>query len=230
MIDLLTNCSPRVQSMPSAADASEKTWQQTKSERTRTAILDAALECFYEFGYFNTTTADIARQAGVSRGAMLHHFPTRAALIEAAVEHINQLRLDMFTRAETRAQEGAEHTRVAEGIDAYWRQLKTRVFVVFHELKVAARTDRELAEVLKPALKAYNHALADASANVFSDLAQSEAFVRTSFMTQYLLEGMAVAQIFGDGTEVPEKMLLDWLKEDLRRSYSDVRSITRRKK
>ncbi len=214
--------------MPPEQNAGEKTWQQTKSERTRTSILDAALDCFYDLGYFNTTTESIAREAGVSRGAMLHHFPTRADLIKAAVEHINQARLDMFTQEELRTQEGAEHTRIEEGIDAYWHQLTTKVFVVFHELKVASRTDRELARVLKPALKAYNRALAKATEQVFPDLAQSEAFGRTTFMTQYLLEGMAITRLFEDETPVPEQMVLDWLKEELRRSYRDVRSVSRR--
>ena len=48
--------------------ARQKTWQQTKSERTRKAILDAAVDCFYELGYFNTTTEHIARKAaGLAR-------------------------------------------------------------------------------------------------------------------------------------------------------------------
>jgi len=46
------------------AEAVSKTWQQTKSERTRTAILDAAIACLYRYGYFNTTTESIAREAG----------------------------------------------------------------------------------------------------------------------------------------------------------------------
>src|SRR5690606_17333366 len=90
----------------------EKTWQQTKSERTRKAILDAAVDCFYELGYFNTTTEHIARKAGVSRGAMLHHFATRAELIAAAVEHLNQMRLRMFAEEELATQSGAEQSRI----------------------------------------------------------------------------------------------------------------------
>lgn len=203
-----------------------KTWQQTKSERTRETILTAAIDCFYELGYFNTTTENIAQQAGVSRGAMLHHFPTRADLIKAAVEHLHRRRLEMFTEEESTIQQGAEHTRVEESIDAYWRQLNTREFAVFQELKVAARTDPELARVLKPILEAYDRAWAKASSQVFSDLAKSEAFTRTAYMTQYLLEGMAASAMIS-GQKVPEKMLLDWLKQELRRSYRDVRAVKR---
>ncbi len=212
--------------MEPAPSAKAKTWQQTKSERTRTAILDAAVDCFYELGYFNTTTEHIARKAGVSRGAMLHHFATRFELITAAVEHINQMRLATFTDEETRIQEGAEHSRVEEGIDAYWRQLNTPAFVVFTELKIAARTDKELEKVLTPALVAYDRAWYKAVSQVFPDLAKSEAFARTNYLTQYLLEGMAIARMT-KGPKVPERMILDWLKSELRRSYQDVVTVKR---
>lgn len=214
--------------MQRAADSSGKTWQQTKSERTRTAILEAAVTCFYELGYFNTTTENIARKAGVSRGAMLHHFPTRADLIRAAVEHLTNKRLQRFEDEENQVNEGADHTRVAEGIDAYWRMLNTVEFVVFHELQVAARTDKELAEVLKPAVRTYFRRQAKTTEQIFPDLAQSRAFERTVYMTRYLLEGMAVSKLLDDPT-VPENLLLDWLKDELHESYQDVRTVKRSK-
>jgi AcrR family transcriptional regulator len=215
--------------MTHQAAAGDKTWQQTKSERTRTSILDAAIDCFYDLGYFNTTTENIAQKAGVSRGAMLHHFPTRSDLIKAAVDHLNQIRLDTYSAEEARIQEGAEHTRVDEGIDAYWRQLNTRAFVVFHELQVASRTDKELATALTPALKSYGRAWGKATSQLFPDLAQSEAFTRTVYMTQYLLEGMALSRMIG-GLKVPEQMIMDWLKAELQRSYQDVRTVKRPRK
>lgn len=208
-------------------EAAAKTWQQTKSEMTRTAILDAAIDCFYELGFANTTTENIARAAGVSRGAMLHHFPTRFDLIKAAVEHLAQARIASFADEQTRIQRGAEHSRIEEGIDAYWRQLNTPAFVVMQELRIASRTDKDLEQILAPALKAFNKAWYEAVQQIFPDLALSEAFIRTSFLTQYMLEGMAAARL-GGGPKVPEKLMLDWLKRELRRSYQDVLTTVRR--
>ena len=85
--------------MPAKQDG-RKTWQQTKSENTRTVVLDAAVRCFYEQGYANTTTESIATVAGVSRGAMLHHFPTRFELIQATVEHLSKQWLDNYEAQE----------------------------------------------------------------------------------------------------------------------------------
>ncbi len=150
-----------------AVTESGKTWQQTKSELTRTAILDAALRCFYELGYNSTTTEKVAREAGVSRGAMLHHFPSRRDLIQAAVVHLNEKRLAAYETEEREIQEQARYTLIEEGIDIYWRQLDSWLFVVFHELQVAARTDPELARIMIPALEEVRPRLAgDESAPV----------------------------------------------------------------
>ncbi len=194
---------------------------------TQAAILDAAVQCFYDLGYANTTTENIANTAGVSRGAMLHHFPTRFDLITAAVAHLHQKRLDMYAEEEAEVQQGAEHTRIEEGIDTYWRQLNTPEVVVFHELKVAARTDLELAKVLIPALQEFRQNQRAMSRKVFPDLALSEAWERTNYLSEFLLEGMAAEKMI-DAPDVPEKQMLDWLKRELRRSYHDVLSTVKR--
>ena len=50
---------------------------------TRTRILDAALACFIESGYEQTTIARIRERSGVSNGALFHHFPTKEAIADA---------------------------------------------------------------------------------------------------------------------------------------------------
>ncbi len=198
-----------------------KNWQQTKSALTRNAILDAAIDCFYELGYANTSTENVANKAGVSRGAMLHHFPTRFDLIKATVLSLNKRRLDMFQTEEATVQKGATHTRVDEGIDAYWRQLNSPEFIVFQELRVAARTDEELARVLVPALGDFNRAWYKSVREIFPDLALSEAFQRANYLTQFMLEGMAMSRALW-GPKPPVGKMLAWLKRELRRSYQDV--------
>ena len=105
------------ESRPEPNRTVEKTWQQTKSEQTRENILASAIDCFYELGYSSTTTDNIAKKAGVSRGAMLHHFPTRFDLINAAVQCLRHRWRSRFIEVETRVNKGDEHTRVGEGID-----------------------------------------------------------------------------------------------------------------
>jgi len=217
----LPDISGATMSRPLPASNSNRTWQQTKSQNTRNTILDAAIRCFYRFGYNNTTTEKIANEAGVSRGAMLHHFPSRADLIKAAVLHLNEKRLDLFKREESTVQSDAIHSRVEEGIDTYWRQLNTPYFVVFHELQIAARTDPELYAVLIPAIEELDRAWAVTVREVFPDLALSPEIIRANWLTLLLLEGMAANLHTRKLTKVSED-LLAWLKAELRRLFGDV--------
>jgi AcrR family transcriptional regulator len=50
---------------------------------TRRAVLDAALACFTELGYEQTTIAVIRTRSDVSNGALFHHFPTKEAIADA---------------------------------------------------------------------------------------------------------------------------------------------------
>src|ERR1700742_3282794 len=67
-----------------------------KSLRTRRRILDAAMRLFAERGYHASSNADVAEAAGLTRGAMLYHFPTREDLVAAAIDHIQQRRTEAF--------------------------------------------------------------------------------------------------------------------------------------
>ncbi len=56
-----------------------------EAERTRKAILDASLKVFSTKGYARTRLEDVAREAGVTRGAIYWHFANKAKLYGAAV-------------------------------------------------------------------------------------------------------------------------------------------------
>src|SRR5712692_3582600 len=92
--------------------------QDQRSAATRARLLDATIACLFEFGYANTTTTEIAERAGLSRGAQLHHFPTKAALVTTAIEHLLQRRTEEFRTAFAGLPRDAD--RVAAAIDLLW--------------------------------------------------------------------------------------------------------------
>ena len=65
----------------------------------RQRLLDATVECLVEVGWSGTSTTLVSQRAGVSRGAQLHHFPTKNALVLAAVEHLSEARRDELRAA-----------------------------------------------------------------------------------------------------------------------------------
>ena len=72
--------------------APPETRQQQRSRSTQHRLLDAAVDCLVERGWAGTTTTLVADRARVSRGAQLHHYRTKSALLIAAVEHLAERR------------------------------------------------------------------------------------------------------------------------------------------
>src|SRR6266850_865934 len=62
--------------------------QAERSEETRTRILKAAANLIRKRGYSRFRTAEVAKEAGLSRGAQLHHFPTKDSLVVATLEYV----------------------------------------------------------------------------------------------------------------------------------------------
>lgn len=144
--------------------ASEKeSWQGQKSAMTRATILEAAIQCFVKYGYKNTTTSRIAEGAGVSRGAMLHHFPSRDAVIRGAVFYLQEKRLKEYkviiSKVHATPQNGVTSAVVKEAVRATWKYFNLPSFFAYHELLVASRTDPGLAKIFYPQQRMFEQQL-----------------------------------------------------------------------
>lgn len=138
--------------------------QEERSAATRGRLLDATLECLAELGYARTTTTEIAERGGVSRGAQLHHFPTKAELVTEAVGHLFERREEEFREAFARLPADAERGRAA--VDLLWSMVAGPTFYAWLELVVAARTDA----LLRPQVTALSQRFADSVSRTFKEL------------------------------------------------------------
>ena len=82
--------------------------QAERSETTRRKLIEAALVLLRERGYGGLRTNEVSDRAGVSRGAQLHHFPTKYELILATLDHLNQRMLTESRRRAAAAQKSAD--------------------------------------------------------------------------------------------------------------------------
>ena len=184
--------------------------QEERSAATRARLLDATIECLDQLGYSGTTTTEIAERAGVSRGAQLHHFPTKAELVTTAVEHLFRRRDAEFRAAFRNLPEGTDRDRAA--IDLLWSMVSGPTFHAWLELVVAARTDAHLRDTVAAITRRFVenvgrtfHELfpAPERPNAFFEIAPTFAFA--------VMEGLALGQIVLDDEE-RRTQVLDLLK------------------
>lgn len=130
---------------------SETRPRRTQAERsagTRAALLQAAIKALYEHGYSASTTMLVAEMAGVSRGAMLHQFRTKADLMTFVVEAVYAEELERY------AERLSDVTDPTERMLAYpeivWEVLSRPSGVAVLEILQGSRSDPVLAEQLAP--------------------------------------------------------------------------------
>lgn len=184
---------------------------QARSVETRERLLSATVEVLVERGYGATSLAAVCRAAGVSKGALLHHFPTRAELVSAAVEHLFERR-----RAELAGSvDGAD----LEGVLAALREIYAGpTLSAWLELVVAARSDEEL----RAAVAGVDARFLAGASQTFAELfgvSEAEAVVGARLVTA-LLDGLALNRVLtGEDSLGPEvldafrPLLATWLEE-----------------
>jgi AcrR family transcriptional regulator len=172
--------------------------QEERSSETRARLLDATLASLIERGYAATSTPEVCRRAKLSRGAMLHHFPTREELVISSVAHLATRRA-----AEIRARASALANR-REPLDAVlelmWSAYDGPLFHAALELWVAARSDRALHRALYPVERTLGRGMRELWADVLQlslgpDPARQQKLDDLVALTQHLLRGMAVQRI-----------------------------------
>lgn len=175
-----------------AAVARRRT-QEERSTSTRGRILEATLECLAELGYAGTTTIVVAERAGVSRGAELHHFPTRAALISAAVQYLFTQLLATYEEAFARVPAGSD--RVGVGVDLLWQIFQDARLTAVLELYVAARTDDELRRELIPIAARHEENVLRLARGYFPEAARNPRFEELLHVVIDTLQGLAVRRL-----------------------------------
>lgn len=122
--------------------------QEERTRAMRQRLLEATVELLVERGWSGTSTTLVSKRAGVSRGAQLHHFPTKNDLVLAAVEHLSEVRGRELAEAAADLPAGGRPSRAV--LEMLAEHFTGPVFTAALELWVAARTDPHLLASLAP--------------------------------------------------------------------------------
>jgi AcrR family transcriptional regulator len=168
--------------------------QRERSAAMRERLLEATIDSLYEVGYSRTTTIEVAARAGVSRGAQLHHFPTKKRLVTVAVRHLLEKRLEEFRQAFATLPQGAD--KYVSVIDILWDKTSNRAFYAWLELVVAARTDPSLRKTVVEIAEQFAELVQQTFREFFSSNRQhSSPFDIAPVFTFAVMQGLALDHI-----------------------------------
>lgn len=174
--------------------------QQERTEATQAALIDAALALLDERGWAATTSVAVCERAGVTRGALVHHFGDLPALLAAA--------LDTHYRRWTDAVvDEAPATSLAEVVERSWRVVAGGGAKIMIEAWLAAANDPDLADAIGPVVAGFAKLV---SPDEHAAIVDEES--RTLFLTlREAILGLALGRATNGGPLPHEDVVVDRL-------------------
>jgi AcrR family transcriptional regulator len=185
--------------------------QQERSRATQQRLLDATVDCLVEHGWSGTTTTLVAARAGVSRGAQLHHYPTKATLVLAAVEHLAHMRAEEIRAEASTLPNGKQ--RLDKVVDMLATAFTGPLFTAALELWVAARTDPELREALVPLESRVGRDMHRLTVELLGADEKRPGVRESIQLTLDLLRGLGVANLLTDDAARRAALLKQWKRQ-----------------
>lgn len=176
---------------------------------TRARLLDAAVDSLIELGVARTSTLEVQRRTGLSRGALLHHFPSYADLLAATV-----------SKLVSRNERGARRMRNKFSMhsDPLDRAVRTLAAIVNQpsylaelELWAVARTNTALRVVLRVEERRARIDSERVTAEVFYPFRDQPGYATVMALSLELLRGLALSGVLRTSTARREQLIKQWV-------------------
>lgn len=165
--------------------------QEDRSEATRRQLIDGTLSCLETEGYAGTTISKIVERAAVSRGSHVYHFPSKAALIEAAAQHLVRRVYVQLGESLTGLHDSDDRLRTM--VLTGWRTVfEAPEHAVLLELVLASRHEEELAAVMLRLWSGGYALVKHAAEHYFEPVDPNVTIASVIALLQWLLRGMAL--------------------------------------
>jgi AcrR family transcriptional regulator len=181
--------------------------QAERSAATQQALVEAAIGLLIERGWAATTAVAVCGRAGVTRGALMHHYPSLSALLADALESL----YDSFTRS---PRPEARTVTMTGAVDSMWRAIGDRRFKAVIEAWSAAGNDPDLAAELRPAIARFAKLVSPDGAGRDTPLATADAkaFI---LMAREAMLGLALGRATNGGNPLAhERVVLRRLRDE----------------
>lgn len=184
---------------------------RTQSDRTtemRKKLIAATIQSLIDKGYARTTAVEVCARAGVTRGALFHHFESLPALIAEALS-------DTYDRLLLESHPSDADTTIEQWITWAWSRVSQREFKAVIEIWLASRNDPESTANIQPAIERYKEIFTPSKNNRlfmrFGSDRKAGAFYRLAVETMF---GLALGRATNpDGAALDhEEIVLDQLR------------------
>ena len=180
--------------------------QAERTARTTARLMDATIDVLIERGYRGTSTTEICKRARSSRGAQLHHYPTKQALVAAAVEHLVTRRMAEVGRRLARAPGGLLNLKDAAAF--IMKLYASETFYAWLELVVASRTDARLRRLMAEVDARITAAAEELCRHyLMPEEKDAKAVAARTRLILSILDGLAVHRIISGGEALPKSAL-----------------------
>lgn len=172
---------------------------EDRSAETQGRLIEATIDCLNRVGYAGTTTILVSDTSGVTRGGMLHHFPSKVDLMIAAAEAC------IVRMREERAARRRDQANTA----AIMEVERGRYGVALTEIMIGSRSDKALAERFKPVAELILSRQRAAAAYIaeregVKDVSEVEVMVWVSMAA---IRGMTLMELAGVDPGLTERAL-----------------------
>lgn len=185
-------------------DVVSKPRRRTQAERsaeTRRILLETTIRCLHQKGYAATTTLLVAEEAGLSRGAMLHQFPTRVDLMIFVVQSVFDDEIAIYDAQLSLIQDPKE--RLYAFPEIVWKVLSRPSGVAVLEVLQGSRSDPDLAARLAPLQAQIEQNALEMLGQWFGDAGPGgKAAMR---LVVWAIRGLSIAQVLAPDPEEIEK-------------------------
>ncbi|MGV9823438.1 TetR/AcrR family transcriptional regulator [Nocardia xishanensis] len=182
---------------------------QARGLITQQRILQAAVQALVEHGYSGASTLRIQQIAGVSRGSLLHLFPSKDALLVAAVQHLASARFDALGADIDWPSDPAE--RASAVVEVMWSTYQQDYFWAATELWIAARHNAELREALAREERLLYRKLRAKTDSMFGHpINQHPDYPRVRELLNTSMRGAALTYAFDRRTPTRDSHLPKW--------------------
>lgn len=186
--------------------------QETKSLRTRGAICDATVSCLVDTGYGETTLARVADKAGVSSGALLHHFPSKEHLMTATAQYLLGR---TFNRPKRRLPSDADDAEViAADLRTNWSYyINTPQYRALLEILIASRTDMKLRSRITETLHEYHRQAVEHIATMYESAdGRPEDAELLPVMSNIFFRGLLIQDQYSSNPKNQQRMAERWIE------------------